>query len=140
MSYTYGAPGTYTVVLTVHDSFGVSDEQRTNVIVTSVPAHVGDIDGVATRQGALWGATVTIEVHGENHGPLVGVRVKGTLDHGALGECITAANGRCAIQFGGFTKQVRSTSFSVYRCPNRAATSIRRTMTRTATATAPPSS
>ena len=113
VSYTYRAPGTYTVVLTVRDSFGVSDEQRTNVIVTSVPAHVGDIDGVANRQGALWGATVTIEVHGENHSPLANVRVTGSLAHGAMGECITAANGRCAIQFGGLPKQARSTSFSV---------------------------
>ena len=113
VSYTYRAPGTYSVVLTVRDSFGVSDEQRTNVIVTSVPAHVGDIDGVANRQGAQWGATVTIEVHGENHSPLANVRVSGSLAHGAMGECITAANGRCAIQFGGLPKQARSTSFSV---------------------------
>ncbi len=113
VSHTYQAPGTYTVVLTVRNSLDASGEQRTTVTVTSVPAHVGDIDGLVNGQAALWGATVTIEIHGENHARLANVRVTGLWSNGAAGACTTSADGRCAVQLSGISKQTRSVSFSV---------------------------
>jgi len=97
----------------VRDNFGVPSEQRTNVTVTSSPAHIGDIDRVVTTQGASWGTTVTLTAHGENHAPLANVRVTGLWSNGTVGECFTSTDGRCAVQRGGLPKQTRTLSFSV---------------------------
>jgi PKD repeat protein len=113
VSHTYAVPGTYSVALTVRDGFGVANEQRTNVTVTSTPVHVGDIDRLVSGQGSVWAATVTLAIHGENHGPLANVGVTGSWSNGAVGECVTSADGRCTVQQGGLPKQTRSLSFSV---------------------------
>ena len=113
VSHTYGVPGTYTVALTVRDNFGVPSEQRKNVTVTATPAHVGDLDRQVNAQGSTWTAGAIVTAHGENHTPLANVRVTGEWAHGALSECVTGSDGRCALQLGGLTKQVRSVSVAV---------------------------
>ena len=113
VNHTYQAPGTYPVLLAVRNSSDASAEQRTNLTVTSVASHVGDIDGAVNRQGALWGSTVTLEIHGEHHAPLANLRVTGSWSNGVVAQCTTATNGRCTVQLGGLSKQTRSVSFTV---------------------------
>jgi PKD repeat protein len=112
-SHTYAVAGTYSVLLTVRDSFGVANERRMNVTVTATPTHVGDMDAQSGGRGSTWTATVTIEIHGDNHERLANVRVTGVWSNGAAGVCYTSADGRCAMQLAGIAKQTRSLSFSV---------------------------
>lgn len=112
-SHTYALPGTYIVTLMVRDSYGVPHELSRTLTITATPAHIGDIDRVVTAQGPSWGTTVTLSAHAENHTPLASVRVTGVWSNGSVGECVTAADGRCAVQQGGLPKQTRSISFAV---------------------------
>jgi PKD repeat protein len=113
VSHEYALPGTYNVLLIVRDNAGLSNEQRTNVTVTSAPAHVGDLDGAATRHASVWAATVTIEIHTSSHALLANATVSGSWANGTVASCVTGTSGRCSVSLSGIARSDPSVSFSV---------------------------
>ena len=60
-------------------------------------AHISDMDTAVRTEGASWGATITIAVHDASNMPLAGVAVTGKWDSGAIGRCVTDADGQCEV-------------------------------------------
>lgn len=94
---------------------------RTIQITTAtdpILVHVGDLDGLAQRNGNAWSATVDIEVHDASHVPLNGATVVGSWDVSGLNSntCTTGelgGTGTCIVLFPSLKRGTRSVTFTV---------------------------
>jgi PKD repeat protein len=106
-AFTFAAPGTYTVTLTVTDDDGALATTAASVAVT--PVLHGALVAPTTKKwtsasGATdyWSAAVTVAAHGANERPIAGATIAAAWT-GAVTKtvtCITASNGQCTLQSG----------------------------------------
>lgn len=103
-----------------------ANDQRSTTVTVNTPAlgmHIGDLDGIASRSGSSWSATVEIAVHDANHNPINGATVVGKWSRSGLNAntCTTGelgGNGTCIVLFPALplnATQVRFTVQSVTR-------------------------
>jgi PKD repeat protein len=97
VDHSYDQAVTYSVVLTVTDDDGASDEDTQTVSLGAIEStmHVGDLDGVGVVVRNKWSAEVTILVHDQAHSSLADVTVTSN-----WGSCITDDSGQCTITKG----------------------------------------
>ena len=107
-TFTFPAPGTYTVSLTIADDDGAVAGASTSVQVVSL-AHAGLVSGTTTRWDSrtnpsihYWSAEVKLAVHGADERPIAGAVVTAAWS-GALTKtvsCVTSATGQCTFKSG----------------------------------------
>jgi hypothetical protein len=89
----------------------------TDTPVPGADMHVGDLDGSSFWAWGswVWRATVTIEVHDQNHNPVADATVSGAWSGGTSGsgQCTTASDGRCSITSGYIWRSRTSATFTV---------------------------
>jgi len=102
------------------DQNSTNDTQTTNVTInapgTGLTMHVGDLDGIASNDGATWSAIVEVAIHDASHQPLNGATVVGKWTPTGLASdtCTTGelgGNGTCIFLFPGLTR--KSVTFTV---------------------------
>lgn len=119
-THTYLAGGTYLATLTVVDDVGQAATASRTVTVLGPPPppatltlHVGDLDGSSTTLSKTWSAFVTIDVHGESHQRVGGVKVSGTWNDGAKAACTTDSSGKCVLTRHGLANKTPAVTFGV---------------------------
>jgi lysophospholipase L1-like esterase len=100
-SHTYGADGTYQVVLTVADTIGQGDTV-THAVTVSAPAgggtvHLADLSGSADSRKGGWTATVTVSVADGGGFAFEGAVVSGAWSSGGSAGCTTDVSGSCSF-------------------------------------------
>jgi CARDB protein len=90
----------------------------TTVGSPSVIVHIGDLDGIAQRNGGTWSVTVEITVHDADHNPLNGATVVGHWSQLGLNSdtCTTGelgGNGTCIMLFPSLKKSVTFVNLTV---------------------------
>jgi hypothetical protein len=123
--HTYGAPGTFLVLLTVADDAGQMATVERTIGVQPGAMHVGDLDGTST-QGAKGSsiARVTVVVHDRNHQRVASAYVSGRWSSGEGSGCTTDGTGQCtmstALKGTGGTLTIRTVEHVafVYQGPN----------------------
>lgn len=104
------------------DAYRSSDHDPVVVGLNLVPpapvsVSVSDLDGVATVNGRVWQATVSVVVTDNQGAPVSGAVVSGSwtggINSGVSASCVTAANGSCSVSYGLSAKRTSSASFAV---------------------------
>jgi PKD repeat protein len=106
-SYTFAAPGTYDVSLTVTDDDGATSAVSVPVNVTGL-LHAAFVTGSTKRWNSLtgqtfyWSADITLAVHGANERPIAGAVVTAAWSGGVTKTvtCVTTATGQCTFKSG----------------------------------------
>ena len=107
LHFTPTAAGTYTIrIFPAGDGDGTGGsfaiDLFTGPIGTPAPepsSHVGDLDRSSVWVTAKrWRARATIEVHDQNHAPIVGAVVSGVWTGKTTVTCTTTTNGRCTVE------------------------------------------
>jgi hypothetical protein len=80
--------------------------------------HIGDLDGITSRNKRSWSATVEVTVHDGNHNPINGATVTGVWTPAGLAsdECTTGdlgGNGTCIMLYPLISKKQRAVTFTV---------------------------
>ena len=109
-SHTYGADGTYAVMLTVTDNDGAQASTAKNVAVSAPLPNVVSLSSSGVKGGSSWTATVTIAV--ANNGSPVGTTVSGTWSNGASGSA-TCSPTTCSVSKSGIRLKTTSVKFTV---------------------------
>jgi len=90
--------------------------QTVNPLFPPFTVHVGDLDGSAAPGAKTrWDATVTITIHNESEGPVLGATVSGIWSGNVTGAgtCTTDSSGQCSITLDGLRTNVSSVTFTV---------------------------
>jgi PKD repeat protein len=106
-TFTFAAPGTNNVILTVTDDDGATATASVPVEVT-VALHAALLASStkkwtsASGATSYWSAAVTVAAHGSNEQPIAGATITVNWTGGVTktATCITAANGQCTFQSG----------------------------------------
>ena len=115
-TYAYFAGGTYLARLTVTDGAGQTATTTRTVNVIAPPTldvHVGDLDGSATTLQGKWNASVTIQIHGEDHQGLGGATVNVSWSDGTVEACATDPSGRCVLSRNGLPNKTTAVTLTV---------------------------
>jgi PKD repeat protein len=113
-THVYGAPGTYTLTLTVFDSAGQGSSASQTINVVGY-MHVGDLDGRAEVLQKNWNAVATVTLHAGNHGPAAGVVVSGSWDDGTVSSCTTDSIGQCLFVKYAIPRKANTVTLTVTR-------------------------
>ena len=113
MTHTYGAPGSYTVGLTVTDNDAATSTTTRQVTVARPEMHLGDLDGATQRLPHAWNGFVTVTVHDSTHNPIANAMVTGAWSSGPTAVCSTGATGRCSVSRSGISNKTASVTFTV---------------------------
>ena len=101
----------------VLDEFGVTvDGAQGSTPEPTGSAHVGDLDGSATRnRNSSWNASVTVRVHDQDDDPVANATVSGSWSNGATGSasCTTGTVGSCVVQKSNVSKRSSGVTFTV---------------------------
>ena len=106
-TFSFAAPGTYTVTLTVTDDDGATDTTSAPVVVTA--GHHGALLSSTTKKWTsasgltnYWSAAVTVAAHGADERPIAGATITVAWTGAVVktASCITASNGQCTLQSG----------------------------------------
>jgi hypothetical protein len=105
---------------TLVDDNPANDEALASVTLNNVSLiiHVGDLDGMTSRSGNTWSATVEITVHDADHNPLNGATVVGHWSQIGLNSdtCTTGelgGNGTCIVLFPSLKRSVSFVNMTV---------------------------
>lgn len=113
--HTFGAGGTYTVSLTVHDDDGATAATGQSVTVSAPSAvqfGIESLSGLGSPRRGGWTATVTVTLMDSNGRPVNGAVVSGTWSTGATGTCTTDASSSCSFSVN-VGKKTASVTWSV---------------------------
>ena len=82
--------------------------------VAPLGVHVGDLDGsAATTVQNRWNASVTIEIHREDHQVLGGATVNGYWSDSTPATCATDSTGRCVLSRNDVTNKTSAVTLTV---------------------------
>ena len=116
-TFTFAAPGTYQVSLTVTDSDGATATATAAVQVTAV-LHVSFVDAVITsgkngKGSPHWAASATVEAHGADERLIAGATLNVTWNGTRTLSCITGTDGRCTFNTGTLSAKQTSVTLTV---------------------------
>ncbi len=96
---------------------GLCSSPATVTVTVNPPpsVHVGDLEAFSYSDKRYWTAKVTITVHDENDGLVIGATVKGIWNGDVTdkGECGTVLGGQCSISKDKIRKNISSATFTV---------------------------
>lgn len=120
LSHTYASAGTYSVVLTVRDSGGLTATQTQVITLTYVPpvlppseVHVGDMRAQSDSQQKTWTAHAWVFAHDSGHSEAQDIVVTGQWSDGSVGSCSARFSSYCDVSRLGIAKKQASISFTV---------------------------
>jgi hypothetical protein len=77
--------------------------------------HIDDLDGVSSKAGKNWKASITIIVYNTDQKPVTDATVSGSWSGGYAGTvtCITDRNGQCTVTTSAIVGKQNSVAFTV---------------------------